>query len=52
MNKQGISPTFNFNVSGVQSQGKLGTVTQQDLNNMAGRILEESINIMQQRRFA
>lgn len=54
MNKTGsVSPVFNFNITGgVSSNTRTGTVTQQDLNNMAGRILEESIAIMSQRRFA
>ena len=53
MNKAGsVSPVFNFNITGgVSSNTRTGTVTQQDLNNMAGRILEESIAIMSQRRF-
>jgi len=50
MNKTGsVSPVFNFNITGgVSSNTRTGTVTQQDLNNMA----EESIAIMSQRRFA
>lgn len=54
MNKTGsVSPVFNFNITGgVSNNTRTGTVTQQDLNNMAGRILEESIAIMSQRRFA
>lgn len=54
MNKTGsVSPVFNFNITGgVSSNTRTGTVTQQDLNNMAGRILEESMAIMSQRRFA
>lgn len=48
-----ISPVFNFNITGnVGGNATSGTVTQHDLNRMAGRILEESINIMSQRRFA
>jgi|11_taG_2_1085331.scaffolds.fasta_scaffold02103_4 hypothetical protein len=53
MNKMGsVSPVFNFNIQGAVGGTRTGTVTQQDLNNMAGRILEESVNIMSQRRFA
>jgi hypothetical protein len=50
--RDSVSPVFNFNIQGAVGGTKTGTVTQQDLNNMAGRILEESINIMSQRRFA
>tara|TARA_R100001509_G_scaffold83263_1_gene47060 strand:+ start:235 stop:2004 length:1770 start_codon:yes stop_codon:yes gene_type:complete len=49
----GVSPVFNFNITGNLGTQTSGTVTQTDLNRMAGRVLEESIKIMStQGRFA
>ena len=48
MPKGGMSPIFNFNVNASMS-GSSGTVTQADLNNLAGRVLSESIKVMNQR---
>jgi len=51
--KSGVSPVFNFNITGNLGTSSSGTVTQTDLNRMAGRVLEESIKIMStQGRFA
>jgi hypothetical protein len=49
----GISPVFNFNITGNLGTQTTGSVTQNDLNRMAGKVLEESIRIMStQGRFA
>lgn len=51
--KTGVSPVFNFNITGNLGTQTSGTVTQTDLNRMAGKVLEESIRIMStQGRFA
>jgi len=49
----GVSPVFNFNITGNLGTQTNGSVTQNDLNRMAGKVLEESIRIMStQGRFA
>ncbi len=49
----GLSPVFNFNITGNLGTQTTGSVTQNDLNRMAGKVLEESIRIMStQGRFA
>jgi hypothetical protein len=51
--RSGVSPVFNFNITGNLGTQTSGTVTQTDLNRMAGKVLEESIRIMStQGRFA
>tara|TARA_R100000734_G_C3317934_1_gene111540 strand:+ start:749 stop:2518 length:1770 start_codon:yes stop_codon:yes gene_type:complete len=51
--RTGVSPVFNFNITGNLGTDTTGTVTQTDLNRMASRVLEESLKIMStQGRFA
>jgi hypothetical protein len=51
--RSGVSPVFNFNITGNLGTQTSGTITQTDLNRMAGKVLEESIRIMStQGRFA
>ena len=51
--RTGVSPVFNFNITGNLGTDTTGTVTQTDLNRMASKVLEESLKIMStQGRFA